>query len=136
MRALGLALLLAVLVVTPASAAETKYSLANGCFELKAVNGLGEPTGLELPAPLRLKATALGQYLLYTKDGKFLAGTGHDLAIEDEPSEGAEWLATTQEGFLELTSLGGGPTLAPDRRTTGCAEYPEIELNVTGAPSK
>ena len=108
-------------MAAPAQGAETKYSIANGCFEVTS----GAPAG-----PYRLKATTLAQYLLYTTDGKYLTPDGP----ADEPSEAAEWRATEAGGAIELESLGGGEKLTLGNSATGCAQYPEIELNVKGAP--
>jgi microsomal dipeptidase-like Zn-dependent dipeptidase len=128
MRAVGLALLAAALLAAPAQGAETKYSLANGCFDVD-----GGPAG-----PYRMKATALGQYLLYTKDGKYLTSNGTAAQAADEPSTAGEWRASEDGGNVKLDSLGlsGGPTLTVGSRATGCAQYPEIELNVSGEPLK
>jgi len=120
MRRIGLALLASALFAAPAQGAETKYSLANGCFEVT-----GAPAG-----PYRMKATTLAQYLLYTKDGQFLTADGP----ADAPSEAAEWRATDDGGAVKLTSLAGGAPLTVGARANGCAEYPEIELNVAGKP--
>jgi hypothetical protein len=121
MRRIGLALVLAALFAAPASAADTKYSIANGCFPVAN----GGPVG-----PYRLKATTLAQYLLYTKDGKYLTPDG----VADEPSEAAEWRAEDGRGSIELTSLAGGPKLTLGPRSSGCATYPEIDLSVSGKP--
>jgi hypothetical protein len=117
---------LAALFAAPAGAAETKYSIANGCFEVA-----GAPAG-----PYRMKATALAQYLLYTKDGKYLTASGDSAEPADAPSAAAEWRAAEQGGELKLTSLAlmGGPTLTVGSRAEGCAEYPEVELSVSGEP--
>ena len=121
MRAAGLALLATMLLAAPAQAAETKYSIANGCFEVAS----GAPEG-----PYRMKATALGQYLLYTQDEKFLTPNG----LADEPSEAAEWRAGEAGEAVELEPLEGAGKLTLGKPASGCAEYPEIELNVTGKP--
>ena len=63
MRRIWLGLALCLLAAAPAQAAETKYSIANGCFE---VGG----------QPVRFKATTLAEYLLYTQDGKYIAAGG------------------------------------------------------------
>ena len=76
------------LLAAPAGAAETKYSIANGCFEVAWA-----PAG-----PYRMKATALGQYLLYTQDGKYLAASGDTAEPAAEPSADAEWRATEEGG--------------------------------------
>ena len=126
MRRVGLALLLAALLAAPAGAAETKYSIANGCFEVG-----GAPAG-----PYRMKATALGQYLLYTKDGQYLTANGDAAEPAGDPSTAAEWRASEEGGELKLSSLApaGGPTLTVGAAADGCAKYPEVELNVSGEP--
>jgi microsomal dipeptidase-like Zn-dependent dipeptidase len=123
---MGLALLLAGLFAAPAQGAETKYSIANGCFEVT-----GAPAG-----PYRMKATALAQYLLYTKDGQYLTASGDAAEPADEPSAAAEWRASEEGGALKLKSLAltGGPMLTVGPDATGCAEYPEVELSVSGEP--
>ena len=121
MRGAGLALAAALLLAAPAQGAETKYSIANGCFEVAD----GAPAG-----PYRLKATTLAQYLLYTKDEQFLTPTGPAA----QPSEAAEWRATDAGQGIELESLEGGPKIRLGSRAAGCPEYPEIELNVSGKP--
>ena len=123
MRGAGLALLVTLLLAAPAQAAETKYSVANGCFEVAS----GAPAG-----PYRMQATTLAQYLLYTKDQQFLTPDGP----VDQPSEAAEWRASDTGSGVELEPLAGGQKLQLGKSATGCAEYPEIELNVSGAPSK
>jgi microsomal dipeptidase-like Zn-dependent dipeptidase len=128
MRRIGLALALLVLSTTSAQAAETHYSIANGCFEVAD----GAPAG-----PYRLKATTLAQYLLYTKDAKYLAATADGVEAADAPSEAAEWRAAPDGDKLKLTSLSGdGRTLTLGDRVEGCAVFPEIELSVTGEPLK
>ena len=121
MRAAGLGLLAALLLATPVQAAETKYSVAGGCFEVAD----GAPAG-----PYRLKATTLAQYLLYTKEEQYLTPDGP----ADQPSAAAEWRATDDGGELKLTSLDGGPALTLGAAASGCADYPEIPLNASGEP--
>ena len=62
----------------PASAAETKYSLANGCYRAVGVPG-GEA--------VRMQATTLGRYLLYRPDGTFVTRRRRGGA----PSPAADW---------------------------------------------
>jgi len=124
MRGVGLALLaMLLLAASPAEGAETKYSVANGCFAVAD----GAPAG-----PYRLKATTLAQYLLYTKDQQFLTPDGP----KPQPSEAAEWRAADTGSGVELEPLAGGQKLLLGKSASGCAEYPEVELNVTGAPLK
>src|SRR5918992_1034581 len=98
MRRIGLALLASALFAAPAQGAETKYTVANGCYEVAS----GAPAG-----PYRLKATTLAQYLLYTKEEQFLTPDGPAA----EPSEAAEWTATDEGGTVKLSSLAGGEPL-------------------------
>src|SRR5688500_709929 len=121
MKRIGFALLVISLLPASAQAAETKYSIANGCFELAG----GAPAG-----PYRLKATALGQYLLYTNDERFLTPAGP----ADAPGESAEWRAQEAGDGIELRSLEGGEAIRLGARAAGCPEYPEIPLNVSGKP--
>src|SRR6185503_18313728 len=121
MRGVGLALLAMLLLAAPAQGAETKYSVANGCFAVAS----GAPEG-----PYRLKATTLAQYLLYTKDEQFLTPDGPAA----QPSQAAEWRATEAGGAIELESLDGGPKLTLGQRASGCPQYPEVDLSVSGKP--
>ena len=110
---------LCLLAAAPAQAAETKYSIANGCFDVG-----GQPT--------RFKATTLAEYLLYTADGKYIAAGG-DRA--DNPSPSTEWVAADDGGQVSLAPKEGEGSLTVGPATTGCAEFPEIEVNATGTPA-
>jgi hypothetical protein len=113
------ALVLVLATSAPAPAAETKYTVANGCFE---VGG----------APVRFKATTLAEYLLYTADERYLAAGGDAV---DAPSESTEWKASDAGGAVTLTPKAGGDALTVGAAAEGCAEFPEIEVNATGEPS-
>ena len=83
-----LAALVALLAPGAASAAQTRYSLVHGCYALKAANGRALTAG----AHARMQATALGRYLLYRPDGKFLAAEDNGtVKPADEPSPAADW---------------------------------------------
>jgi hypothetical protein len=125
MRRLVLAAVALCVCAAPAHAAETKYSVANGCFKAR----WGAP-----PGPYRLKATTLAQYLMYTKDRKFLTAEGDTTVVADQPSEAAEFRAKEQFGGVTLKSLAGGPTIKLDKRVKGCPQYPEIGLSARGKP--
>ena len=67
--------------LAPIAAAQDVYSYANGCYSLRDVDSgrfvardaLGYATSAATAAgatPFRLKATALGRYLLYGPDGR------------------------------------------------------------------
>ena len=122
MRRIGLvvAVLLAV-GAAPAAGAETKYSIVHGCFQVQGAEG----------GPFRMQATTLAEYLLYSKDRRFLAADG---SLADAPSGQTEWRATAKGGEVQLTPKAGGDSLTVGSRADGCAEYPEIEVNATGRP--
>ena len=103
---------------------ENRYAMANGCYTL--TDG-GEP--------LFLKPTALGRYLLHDADRRFVVADGK----ADEPSGAAVWTARRTDGrtrFLqrgEALSFEGRSRFLPTR-TTGCARYPESQVDVAGGP--
>ena len=119
MRRIWLALALCMLAAAPAHAAETKYSLAGGCFEVAG-------------APIRFQATTLAEYLLYTKDGEYIAAGGEPAGA---PSPSTEWGAAEGGGGVDLTPKEGDGSLTVGPGTTGCAVFPEIEVNATGTPA-
>src|SRR4051794_8073299 len=116
-RATGLSMLvLAAIAVAAAPAnAQDRYALANGCYTV---------SGLEQQGPLRFQATDLGRYLLYTRDGRYVTHAG---AAAADASPDAVWIVG--EG---LTLEGRPATFTPAQ---GCAIYPEVSTNVSGAPS-
>ena len=65
-----------------AQAAETKYSLANGCFAAAGLPGADQ---------VRMQATALGRYLLYRPDRTFVALVDGAPGAAAEPSPAADW---------------------------------------------
>jgi hypothetical protein len=155
---------LAALAVPAASAADI-YSYANGCYALRdastgrfvAKDALGYPVnaqGVAAATPFRLKATALGRYLLYGPDARMpaagLLGTISPIAT---PGPTGDWRVVDGGTSLGLTNLSSGKSVgvgALGRLTqvasaaprwifvpaSGCAEFPEIEVNVTGEPFK
>jgi hypothetical protein len=133
LAALALVLLLAATSTAAAAAdAPTRYSLQGGCYDLHGVAG-GER--------IRMQATRLGSYLLYTPAHGFLAADGGGgVAPATAPSPAADWkVEPAGEDAFTLA-----PASAPDKSigpvtfapAQGCADYPEAELNATGTPSK
>ena len=116
------ALVLAAGIPASASAAETRYSLAGGCFTLQGVEGAEQ---------VRMQATALGSYLLYRPDRTFFTADGP----ADAPSPAAEW-AVEEAGGDTFTLKAQEDTLTGVRfvPAQGCAVYPEADLNATGRP--
>jgi hypothetical protein len=151
------ALALAAIGLAPSGAgAETRYSVAGGCFTLaSATSGAPAPGGERL----RLQATDLGSYLLYRTSADFLAaGAGNTVGPAAQPSTAADWvvedasgggftlspksapdrvLAASGAGLVLVARSGAGDTarfsFAP---VDGCAVFPEAELNATGTPSR
>ncbi|MDT0203486.1 hypothetical protein [Nocardioides sp. AE5] len=122
---------------TPRAAVpEDRYAVAGGCYEL---NG----------QPITFRATDLGVHLLYTNKGTFITGhLGSWVHLTNHPSALSEWTTEkTADGFTfqlhngrYLTVKGGALVTSKTpghfdlHTTTGCKEYPEVEVNVTGDP--
>src|SRR3954454_13661931 len=131
-------------LAAPAVAADdSRYALANGCYPLTSN---GQSIG---PGPFFMKPTALGSYMLYTKDRKFLAKTGSKtVGPADAPGPAADWVVdgttgefTLSPGASKLTATGpllpfGAGTTFGFTKADGCTAFPESETGVTGAPSK
>ncbi len=117
------------LTTRPASVARavhppTRYALANGCYRL--TRG-GEP--------LYFKPTALGRYLLHDADRRFVVADGR----AEEPSRATTWTARRRDGRTRFVRAGQrlafeGRTSFVPTRTTGCARYPEAQVDVSGDP--
>jgi hypothetical protein len=108
----------------------TRYSLVNGCYSLgRVAPGLG---------PFRLQAAALGVYLLYGPQGDYLADAGGGaLQAAGTPSASTEWQVDGDgtRGFT-ITNLETATRLPVTFATaTGCAVYPEADVDATGAPA-
>jgi hypothetical protein len=116
--AIGLALV--ALYPAAAQGAETRYSLANGCFAVKSTSsGMyisrdGPTPDLAEAEPFRMKASALGRYLLYGTKRDFLRPRGRGVAFSSRP---AVW---TVDG--RLRSQDGRYSFT---RTGVCSPFPE-----------
>jgi hypothetical protein len=116
-----------------ARGALTIYSLVHRCEALT-----GTVTGQPIApsdGPFRMQAAALGTYLLYTSQGRYLTDTGSgSLAAQPDPSPAAEWVVTgnARLGF-KMTNLATS-TQIPVRfgSARGCATYPEAQVDATG----
>src|SRR3954447_8498877 len=150
------ALALALICAAAPKARADRYSEAGGCFTLaSATSGAPAPGGEQL----RFQATDLGSYLLYRTAGDFLAaGAGDTVAPAPQPSPAADWVVEDAPGggftlspksapdrLLAIT--GGGLALVPRASggdatrfqftpASGCAVYPEADLNATGTPAR
>ena len=109
-------MLLTLLAAAPAHAAPDRYAFAGGCY---SVNGLA---GAE---QVRMQAADLGAYLLYRPDGTYVTPSG----VSSSP---AIW--TLDAGVTTLSS-GGVSKPVSFAPASGCAVFPEADLNATGTPS-
>jgi microsomal dipeptidase-like Zn-dependent dipeptidase len=149
----------------PAAGAVDVYAFAGGCYAVRDANSgryvardsLGYSTsavGVAGATPFRLQATALGRYLLYGPDGRMPATAAVDaLAPTTTPGPAADWSVEDAGQSLRLTSVStgkqlgagalgrlaqvsGGPPRWSFDPAQGCADFPEVEVNVTGQPFK
>src|SRR4051794_28931945 len=90
-----------------ASAAPTRYSLVHGCY---SVTSGGQPVpGADR---VRMQATALGHYLLYRPDRRFVAARpGGGVGIDPAPGPAADWRG----------GGGGGGPVTPTPQSGGAA---------------
>ncbi len=123
----------AALVAAPAAPAADRYALAGGCYTVT------DDAGARVAEQVRLKATALGRYLLYRKDGTFVAAGGDGLRVAAAPSPASDF--SVREAGGERFTLTPQSTGAPVATVTlaaaeGCAVFPEAALDADGTPSK
>jgi microsomal dipeptidase-like Zn-dependent dipeptidase len=142
----------------PATASQevTRYSVAGGCYSL-APSGSGK--SLAAASKLRLKATTLGRYMLFTKGKDFVAASGGGVGHDSQPSPAADWavrnagpgsftlspvsahdsvLSADGNGDLSLVSSDGAGASSRFRfvKSKGCSVFPEAQLGVSGKPAK
>ena len=171
-KALLIACMAAVFAVVPVSVAaadDARYALANGCYGLKSnsagkfvVKGSdGRYAATTVDAggaePFRMKATELGAYMFYGKQGDFLGASGDRAASQPRPDANADWRVDGKKDAFRIELIGGGKALAVDgdgnlvvtdsaaagerglfafAGAQGCPAFPEVETNVDGDPSK
>lgn len=100
-----------------------RYAMANGCYSLAG-------------APTFFKPTDLGDYLLYDAARTFVTAGGGRAA---RPSSATVWTARKTGPWFTFSANGSALTIEGASRfrltrTTGCADYPEAQIGVTGAP--
>ena len=135
----GLVLLAAVLASSAAAAPSTaaaadRYAFAGGCYSAT------DASGAKVAEQVRMKATALGRYLLLRTDQTVLAaGDDGKLAPAAKPSPAADF-AVEEEGpnAFRLVPQSTGKSVATVTfvPAQGCAEFPEADLMASGTPSK
>jgi hypothetical protein len=100
-----------------------RYALAGGCYFLA-----GTPTYFQ--------ATDLGDYLLYDAGRRFVTAGGKRASA---PGRTTVWTARMSGGRFTFTNNGspltiGGANAFALARTSGCATYPESQIDVSGRP--
>lgn len=93
-------MLAAVAAVAPgaAKAADTRYSLVNGCYSVT------DTAGKRLAEKARMKATTLGRYLLFLPDSTFYTAEGP--AAQPGPAADFEVKEAGGETFTKTTARG------------------------------
>jgi hypothetical protein len=144
-----------------ATSPQDRYAMAGGCYALQSAttdkwivrDGAGYRAAGSTPTgalPFHFQATDLGTYLLYGPDKTFLgASLLSRPGPQASPSAMADWTVTRSGSAFTFTlpakniSLGSSSTgalvngsAAPFnlRLTSGCAAWPEVDVNVTGNP--
>ena len=120
-----------------AATAPTRYSLQGGCYALRSASDGATLAGAD---KVRMQATRLGSYMLYTPARQFLAsGTDGTPAPAAAPSPAADWQVDPAVGDTFTLSPASDRSKALTVKfapADGCATFPEAELNATGTPSK
>ncbi len=99
-----------------------RYSLANGCYVLQLASR-------QRLGPFRMQAAALGKYLLYGVGGDFL---GPNMQMVATPSSDTVWNVDDRLNFSNAAT--GEAIAAALYPATGCAVYPEGQVDATGTP--
>ncbi len=127
---------LAVAIAGPVSSASAadRYAFAGGCYTAT------DASGAKVAEQVRMKATALGRYMLFTKDAKFLsASEAGKLEPAAAPSPAADFAlgdAAAETFTLTPQSTKQAVATVAFTKAEGCKEFPEADLNATGTPSK
>jgi hypothetical protein len=122
--------------VAQAAVPADRYGFANGCYSLQDESGrlIAPESG-----PFFMKATTLGEYLLYGVHEEFLAddGTGTPTAAA-EPSTAAEWEVTgnPNAGYRLRNKATRNIIRVTFLSETGCTDYPEISTGAEGSPTR
>jgi hypothetical protein len=105
----------------------TRYGLVHGCYDIRAAGAEIAPAD----APFRMQATTLGQYLLYGVHQDFV-GPGFD--VTGSPANDTVWQVNGDSRHgLSIMDLGGGaPVAVTFTPASGCAVYPEGDVDATG----
>ncbi len=139
-----------------------KYDLFNQCFVVKADGSYVTRSGSDFSAggsqaadaeTFYMRAANLARYLFYTPDRMLMTASGSSISVVPQPDaeDGSDWtFEETGDGGLTASTLGGflavgtnnilaladAPARLEFEPATGCAEYPEMPLGVTGTTYK
>jgi hypothetical protein len=135
-RALSVALVVIAVTAAPAQATDivpsNRYGFANGCYSLQDSN-----SQLIAPAsgPYTMRATTLGQYLLYGVHEDFLSDPGNGTPTPAAtPSAAAEWeLNGDLNSGYSLKNISTNNVIPVTfLQEQGCAAYPEASTGAYG----
>lgn len=141
-----------------------KFALANGCFALQevasgrylaAASGTAtafSATSANDASGFFLKAAALGQYLLFDRETRYLSLSAGGTPVAPSPAALTRATGPSDAAIFAVESVTGGFSLttpSSNARIKGpmgdvfafvpasnCTPYPEAELNATGTPFK
>lgn len=138
-----------------------KYDLYNQCWVMKAGDAYVVRDGQRFVAngasaddaeKFYMRAANLARYLFYTPDQQLMTASGFQVTTvaQSSPEDGSDWTFTENGNALNAATLDGALALGTDRvlvlgdtpaaltfeSATGCAEYPEMPLAVTGESFK
>lgn len=135
-----------------------KYDLFNQCFVMKADGAYVTRSGSDFSASgaqageaerFYMRAANLARYLFYTPDDMLLTASGSSVSTvaQADAEDGSDWrFDDTGDGALTAGTLGGylavgtnnllvladAPARLEFEPATGCAQYPEMPLGVSG----
>jgi hypothetical protein len=141
---------------------EDVYAMAGGCYALRSTtndrwivrsgNGYAATAADATKAvPFHFQATDLGSYLMWDSGKRFVRSIVSPTVLASEsPAKTADWTAKQSGSSFVFTLPSSKQSLKVDAKgkvvtatsgtplalklTTGCPEWPEVDVNVTGAP--
>ena len=141
---------------------EDKYAMAGGCYALRSTtndrwivrsgNGyVASAVDVTKAEPFHFQATDLGSYLMWDSGKRFVRSIVAPTVLASEnPAKTADWAANPSGSSFVFTLPGSKQSLQVDGKgkvatattgtplalklTTGCPEWPEADVNVSGGP--
>ncbi len=136
-----------------------RYNMFNACYGLQSARTGRWLTDANVPTfaaategagtPLYFKPTALGRYLLYSPDRKYLDGGAATATYAAGPGPTSDWVVQMPKpgqftfqipgkGYLtdgaDNATISATPTPIRLHQRSGCTNFPEISTNVSGNP--